>query len=77
MVDSVMIKRLVAHGNTVALVLDPAKLDALGVEKGAEVELRLDHGRLIVEPVARRKRFESAMALSFQKHDKTFKALAK
>ena len=72
-----MVKQLVAHGNTVALVLDRATLDALGVEKGAEVEVRLDHGRLIVEPVARRARFESAMARSFKKHDKTFKALAK
>ncbi len=73
------------------VVLDdplPAGLEALDYDldttsktsrdaSAKQLEVRVDHGRLIVEPVARRARFESAMARSFKKHDKTFKALAK
>lgn len=51
-----MVKRLTKSGNSVALVLDKALLEAAHLEEGAEVEVSTNGEVIIVSPVREKKR---------------------
>lgn len=46
-----MIKKLVRHGNSRALIIDRALLEVLHIGEKAEVEVRTDGKSLIITPV--------------------------
>ena len=48
-------------GGSIALPIPPAILNALGLQSGAEVTLRVANGRLLIEP-ARKYSFKSLLA---------------
>jgi len=43
--------KLTSVGDELALVLDQETLDAVGYTADTEVELRIEEGRLVIEPV--------------------------
>jgi antitoxin component of MazEF toxin-antitoxin module len=43
--------KLTSIGDELAIVLDPETLDAVGYTADTEVELRVEEGRLVIEPV--------------------------
>jgi antitoxin component of MazEF toxin-antitoxin module len=51
-----MRKRLTRTGNSVALVLDRALLEATGIDAGTVVEISTDGDVIVVTPVRSRKR---------------------
>mgnify|MGYP001474914203 CR=1 FL=1 len=74
-----MIKNLVRHGNSVALVLDRAILELVKIDPSEPVEISTDGHRLIVEPVqdvGRKKEFRAALDAVNRKHGKTLRRLA-
>lgn len=46
-----MVKRLRKVGNSSALILDRALMELIGLEAGAEVQLTVHHGSLMLTPV--------------------------
>lgn len=46
-----MIKRLSRHGNSMAVVIDRAILDLLGIDQNTPLELTTDGEALIITPV--------------------------
>lgn len=74
-----MIKNLVKHGNSIALVLDRAILELVKIDPAQPVEISTDGGRLIISPLQdqdRRKKFKAALASVNKKHGRTLKRLA-
>ena len=74
-----MIKNLVKHGNSTALILDRSILDLVNIDPGQPVEISTDGTRLIISPVtdpARRKKFKAALESVNKKHGRTLKRLA-
>ena len=47
-----MIKQLRKVGNSNALLLDKPLLEVIGLDEGANVEITVDHGNLIISPVS-------------------------
>ncbi len=77
-----MIKKLVKVGNSQAIVLDKAIIELLGMGEGSAVSLKLENGRLIVEPVhcesiSEDSRVQSAYEKFTKRYDSTLKKLAK
>ncbi|HEY8751043.1 MAG TPA: hypothetical protein VIM11_23870 [Tepidisphaeraceae bacterium] len=74
-----MIKNLVKHGNSTALILDRAILDLINIDPTQPVEISTDGKRLIISPVTdpeRRRKFRAAIESVNRKHARTFKRLA-
>jgi antitoxin component of MazEF toxin-antitoxin module len=74
-----MIKKLVSHGNSAALVIDKPILELLKVDMDTPLEISTDGKNLIISPVEdskREKRFKSALARINRLHGKTLKRLA-
>ena len=74
-----MIKTLVKHGNSSALVIEKPILNLLGATPESEFEVTTDGKSLILTPVsdeARRDRFRKAVEKTGKRYGKTFKALA-
>lgn len=74
-----MIKKLVSHGNSAALVIDKPILELLKVDMDTPLEISTDGKNLIISPVEdskREKRFKSALAKVNRLHGKTLKRLA-
>ena len=74
-----MIKKLVKHGNSRALVIDRPVLELLKIDEDTLLEISTDGDLLIVAPVRDpegRKRFEEALARSNRKYARTLKRLA-
>ena len=74
-----MIKKLTAHGNSSALVIEKAILDLLNISLRTPLEISTDGKNIIISPVekeAREKSFRASLAKVNQKHSKTLKALA-
>lgn len=74
-----MIKSLVKHGNSSALVIEKPILSLLGATPESEFEVTTDGKSLILTPVrdaARRDRFQKAMENIGKRYSKTFKELA-
>jgi antitoxin MazE len=74
-----VIKNLVRHGNSTALVLDRAILELVKIDPSKPVEISTDGRRLIIEPVRdeqQRQSFRAALETVNKKHAKTLKRLA-
>lgn len=74
-----MVKTLVSHGNSAALIIDKPILDILNMDLNTPLEVTTDGESLIISPVRkgkREKRFKEALKAVNRKHGKTFKRLA-
>lgn len=74
-----MIKKLVRHGNSLALVLDKPILDLLGIDADTPLEMTTDGRGLHVEPArdeARRKKVAKLVAEGNRKYGRMLKRLA-
>jgi len=74
-----MIKKLVAHGNSAALIIDKPILQLLKVDTDTPLEIVTDGKSLIVSPVEdakRERKFHSALDRVNKTHSKTLKRLA-
>lgn len=75
-----MVKKLTAHGNSAALVIDKPIMELLRITMDTPLEITTDGKNLIISPVAdaaREKRFRAAFSRVSTKHRKTFSKLAK
>lgn len=75
-----MIKKLVAHGNSAALIIDKPIMDLLKVDMATPLEVSTDGKNLIISPVEnekRGKRFRAALEKVNKAHGKTLRKLAK
>jgi antitoxin MazE len=75
-----MIKKLVTHGNSAALIIDKPILDLLKVDMNTPLEVSTDGKNLIISPVEsgkREKRFKTALEKINKIHGKTLRKLAK
>mgnify|MGYP001602735997 CR=1 FL=1 len=74
-----MIKKLVAHGNSAALVIDKPILQLLKADENTSFEITTDGRSLILSPVSdakREKRFSAALDKINKLHGKTLRKLA-
>ncbi len=74
-----MIKKLVTHGNSAALIIDKPILELLNVDMNTPLEITTDGKNLIISPVEsrkREKRFKAALDKVNRVHGKTLKKLA-
>ena len=75
-----MIKSLVKHGNSSALVIEKPILSLLGATAESEFEVVTDGKSLILTPIhdtARHNRFQKAMVKTGKRYSKTFEELAR
>jgi antitoxin component of MazEF toxin-antitoxin module len=75
-----MIKKLVSHGNSAALIIDKPILDLLKVDMETPLEVSTDGKSLIISPVEsgkREKKFKTALEKINKVHGKTLHKLAK
>lgn len=75
-----MIKKLVSHGNSTALIIDKPILDLLKVDMQTPLEITTDGKSLIISPVKdakRASRFSAALEKVNKVHGKTLSKLAK
>ena len=74
-----MVKRLTKHGNSLALVIDKAVLELLGIGAETPLSISTDGSCLIITPVGsprRRKEFAEALQKVNRRYGKTLKRLA-
>jgi antitoxin MazE len=74
-----MIKKLVPHGNSAALIIDKPILQLLKADEKTSFELSTDGRNLIISPVEdakREKKFRTALERINKAHGKTLKKLA-
>jgi antitoxin component of MazEF toxin-antitoxin module len=74
-----MIKRLVKHGNSLALVIDRGVLDLLEIDAETPLAISTDGECLVVAPVrdeARRTRFEAAVREGNRRYGRALRRLA-
>lgn len=74
-----MIKKLTAHGNSRALVIEKAILDLLHINSKTSLEISTDGKNIVISPVhgsGRENAFKSALEKVNRKHGSTLKALA-
>ncbi len=77
--EVVMIKKLVSHGNSAALIIDKPILQLLKVDEDTALEVTTDGRNLIISPVEdgmREKKFKAALEKVNKVHRKTLKKLA-
>ena len=75
-----MVKKLTAHGNSAALVIDKPIMELLHITMDTPLDISTDGKNLIVSPVtdpARAKEFKAALKRVVSKHGKTFSNLSK
>ncbi|MBR3506906.1 MAG: AbrB/MazE/SpoVT family DNA-binding domain-containing protein [Lentisphaeria bacterium] len=74
-----MIKSLVKHGNSSALVIEKPILSLLGATPESAFEVATDGNSLILTPIrdgVRHKRFQKALEKTGKRYAKTFEELA-
>ncbi len=74
-----MVKKLVKHGNSLALVIDKPVLDILKISAETSLDISTDGDVLIISPERvkkRQKRFKKAVAEANLKYGKMLKRLA-
>jgi antitoxin component of MazEF toxin-antitoxin module len=74
-----MVKKLVVHGNSAALIIDKPILKLLNLDMDTPLEITTDGRSLIVSPVDsadRQKRFSYVLKNVNKAHGKTLKKLA-
>jgi antitoxin component of MazEF toxin-antitoxin module len=75
-----MIKKLVSHGNSAALIIDKPIMELLKVNMETPLEISTDGKNLIISPVEsdrREKRFRSALDKVNKAHGKTLRKLSR
>ena len=74
-----MLKTLVSHGNSSALIIDKPILELLKIDQNTPLEITTDGANLIISPATgkgREKKIKSAMRKINERHGKTLKRLA-
>jgi len=74
-----MIKKMVSHGNSAALIIDKPILEILKIDMDTPLEVSTDGKNLIISPVKDAKReirFRAALQKVNKKHGKTLRKLA-
>ncbi len=74
-----MIKTLTKHGNSLALVIDKAILELLGIDPDTPLDISTDGQALIIHPVRDRKhqaKLKKSLAKVNQKYGRALKKLA-
>ena len=74
-----MTKKLSRHGNSLALVIDRAILELLGIDEETPLHISTDGRALVIAPAhdkRRRKRFEQALAACNEQYAEALKRLA-
>ncbi len=74
-----MVKKLVKHGNSLALIIDKPVLDILKIDAETPLDISTDGDILIISPEReekRKKRFKSALVGANRKYGKMLKRLA-
>jgi antitoxin component of MazEF toxin-antitoxin module len=74
-----MIKKLVSHGNSAALIIDKPILQLLKVDENASFEITTDGKNLILSPVEdrhRERKLKAALEKVNKVHGRTLKKLA-
>ena len=75
-----MVKKLVRHGNSLALILDKPVLDLLKIDENTPLEIQTTDGKSLqimpVQDTERRAKFEAALKSANKKFGKTLKRLA-
>jgi antitoxin MazE len=74
-----MIKKMVTHGNSAALIIDKPILQLLKIDENTPLELTTDGRNLIISPIddeKRERKFKSALERVNKKHRKTLQKLA-
>ncbi len=74
-----MIKKMVSHGNSAAIIIDKPILQLLKIDEDTPLELTTDGRNLIISPVRSEKRekiFQSALERVNKKHSRTLQKLA-
>jgi antitoxin component of MazEF toxin-antitoxin module len=75
-----MLKKLVSHGNSAALIIDKPILDLLKVDMDTPLEISTDGKNLIISPVKderREKKFKAALDKVNKRHEITLRKLAR
>ena len=75
-----MIKKLVAHGNSAALIIDKPILELLKVDPDTPLEIATDGRSLIISPVStvtRERKFRAALKKINKIHGQTLEKLAR
>jgi antitoxin MazE len=72
-----MIKRLTKHGNSLALVIDRALLERLGISADTPLEIQTDGKSLIVSPARNAKRGRALRASLQRVNERHGQALGK
>ncbi|MDO8358147.1 MAG: AbrB/MazE/SpoVT family DNA-binding domain-containing protein [Nitrospirota bacterium] len=74
-----MVKRLVKHGNSLALVIDRPLLDLLHIDAETFLDVQIDGKSLVVMPVQaddRKNKFLQALESANRKYGRALKKLA-
>ena len=74
-----MIKKMVTHGNSAALIIDKPILKLLKIDESTPLELTTDGRNLIISPIGdekRERKFKSALERVNKMHGKTLRKLA-
>ena len=75
-----MIKKLVKHGNSSALIIDKPIIEMLHIDDNTNLELSTDGVNIIISPVRginRSNMLKNSLQKINEKHSKTLKKLAK
>lgn len=75
-----MIKTMIQHGNSSALVIDKPIMDLLNIEQNTPLEIITDGKNIIISPIRETNRLErlsSYLNKVNKKHSNTLKKLAK
>jgi antitoxin component of MazEF toxin-antitoxin module len=76
----IMIKKLVKHGNSSALIIDKPIIEMLHIDENTNLELSTDGVNIIISPVNginRTNMLKNSLQKINEKHSKTLKKLAK
>lgn len=73
-----MVKNLIKHGNSYALVIDKPIMELLHIQPDTQLEISTDGTSLTVRPVdsARYEKFQKVMDETFDQYHEAFKKLA-
>ncbi|PJZ68906.1 AbrB family transcriptional regulator [Leptospira perolatii] len=69
-----MIKKLIQHGNSSALIIEKPILELLHITSETSLDIKTDGKSLIITPLD--KKLEASLAKINKKHSKTLKRLA-
>lgn len=75
-----MVKTLIKHGNSLALIIDKPVLELLKIDENTPIEISTEDGKSLkivpLQDTKRRKKFEEALKKTNMKFGKTLKSLA-